>query len=127
MTLSKRLTEYEREYERIESEFSHLVFHDEIKGTLIEKYVKCGRAGCPCNQGKLHGPYYYIEIIQNGKQTFQYVKKKDLKELLPLYEENKQYKKTRAQLNKLDKQIKHLKYLAKSGIEKERIEEGDVI
>ena len=113
MTLSEQLTEFGNEYEKVKDRLSQLEFHKELEGSLIEKYIKCGKKDCPCNKGLLHGPYYYIKVNLNGKQVFQYIKKPELEKLLPLYKENREYKKTVAQLNKLEKQIRHINAVIK--------------
>jgi len=43
----------------------------------LEK-VKCGKKGCKCGRGELHGPYFYKYFRQNGKMKSQYVKKADV-------------------------------------------------
>lgn len=30
-----------------------------LPGSLHEQYVRCGKAGCRCGRGELHGPYLY--------------------------------------------------------------------
>lgn len=37
--------------------------------------VKCGKRGCKCADGKLHGPYWYAYWLENGKTKSQYVGK----------------------------------------------------
>lgn len=31
-----------------------------LRGSLIERYNRCGHAGCRCAQGRGHGPKYYL-------------------------------------------------------------------
>lgn len=38
--------------------------------------VRCGKKGCKCAEGKLHGPYWYAYWLENGKTKSQYVGKK---------------------------------------------------
>lgn len=37
-----------------------------LRGSLIERYKRCGSAGCKCQQGQGHGPKYYLSISQAG-------------------------------------------------------------
>jgi len=37
-------------------------------GTLIDKKVKCGKQGCKCQYGKLHGPYMYFVYSDNKRK-----------------------------------------------------------
>ncbi len=41
----------------------------------LEK-VKCGKKKCKCNQGKLHGPYWYAYHWNGKKLTSTYIGKK---------------------------------------------------
>jgi hypothetical protein len=38
-----------------------------LRGSLIERYKRCGKLGCRCAQGPGHGPKYYLSISQTGK------------------------------------------------------------
>lgn len=38
--------------------------------------VRCGKKGCKCNEGKLHGPYWYAYWSEGVKTRSQYVGKK---------------------------------------------------
>jgi hypothetical protein len=37
-----------------------------LRGSLIERYKRCGHPGCKCQQGQGHGPKYYLSISQAG-------------------------------------------------------------
>jgi hypothetical protein len=39
-----------------------------LRGSLIERYKRCGYAGCKCQQDRGHGPKYYLSISQVGKR-----------------------------------------------------------
>lgn len=39
-----------------------------LRGSLIERYKRCGYAGCKCQRGRGHGPKYYLSIGQKGKR-----------------------------------------------------------
>lgn len=38
--------------------------------------VRCGKKGCKCAEGKLHGPYWYAYWTEGGKTKSQYVGKR---------------------------------------------------
>jgi len=38
-----------------------------LRGSLIERYKRCGKAGCKCAEGRGHGPKYYLSVSQPGK------------------------------------------------------------
>ena len=37
-----------------------------LRGSLIERYKRCGHPGCKCQQGQGHGPKYYLSVSQAG-------------------------------------------------------------
>ena len=37
-----------------------------LRGSLIERYKRCGKPGCRCAQGRGHGPKYYLSVSQAG-------------------------------------------------------------
>jgi hypothetical protein len=37
--------------------------------------VRCGKEGCKCVEGKLHGPYWYAYWSEGGKTVSQYIGK----------------------------------------------------
>ena len=37
-----------------------------LRGSLIERYKRCGHPGCSCQQGQGHGPKYYLSVSQAG-------------------------------------------------------------
>jgi uncharacterized protein DUF6788 len=37
-----------------------------LRGSLIERYLRCGKPGCKCAQGEGHGPKYYLSVSFPG-------------------------------------------------------------
>jgi len=33
-----------------------------LRGSLIERFLRCGRPGCKCAHGPGHGPKYYLSV-----------------------------------------------------------------
>jgi hypothetical protein len=33
-----------------------------LAGSLVEQHRRCGKEGCRCTQGELHGPYAYLQV-----------------------------------------------------------------
>jgi hypothetical protein len=33
-----------------------------LPGTLVEQRRRCGKEGCRCGEGELHGPYTYLQV-----------------------------------------------------------------
>ncbi len=52
------------------------------KGSVHAQWVKCGKAGCKCARGELHGPYFYVFWRENGRLRKKYVRRSDLLQVL---------------------------------------------
>ena len=39
-----------------------------LRGSLIERYKRCGKPGCKCAHGPGHGPKYYLSVSHYGGQ-----------------------------------------------------------
>jgi hypothetical protein len=39
-----------------------------LRGSLIERYKRCGKPGCKCAQGPGHGPKHYLSVSFPGLQ-----------------------------------------------------------
>jgi hypothetical protein len=37
-----------------------------LRGSLIERYKRCGKPGCKCADGTGHGPKYYLSVSYPG-------------------------------------------------------------
>lgn len=37
-----------------------------LRGSLIERYKRCGKPGCKCADGPGHGPKYYLSVSRPG-------------------------------------------------------------
>jgi hypothetical protein len=45
-----------------------------LRGSLIECYKRCGKAGCKCAEGRGHGPKYYLSVsYPNSRPEMDYV------------------------------------------------------
>ena len=42
-----------------------------LRGTLLERYVRCGKAGCHCQAGPGHGPILYLSVTLGVGRTHQ--------------------------------------------------------
>jgi hypothetical protein len=43
-----------------------------LRGSLVERYKKCGKPGCHCVHGKGHGPATYLSVTLAPGQTRSY-------------------------------------------------------
>ena len=39
-----------------------------LRGSLIERYKRCGKPGCKCAEGPGHGPKYYLSVSFSGER-----------------------------------------------------------
>lgn len=44
-----------------------------LVGSLVEQTRRCGKAGCRCAEGELHGPYVYFAPRTAGRGRLRYV------------------------------------------------------
>lgn len=42
-----------------------------LRGTLRDRYVRCGKPGCHCRTGRGHGPVHYLSVSLGVGQTRQ--------------------------------------------------------
>ena len=45
-----------------------------LRGSLVDQHRRCGKEGCRCTQGQLHGPYTYLATSRSrGRSRLLYV------------------------------------------------------
>lgn len=49
-----------------------------LNGAVASQMVKCGKRGCKCERGELHGKYYYRVGWIDGKRFKEYIRLKDV-------------------------------------------------
>ena len=42
-----------------------------LRGTVGQRYVRCGKKGCHCQDGEGHGPVYYLSVSLGAGRTKQ--------------------------------------------------------
>ena len=52
-----------------------------LPGTVHEQWVRCGKRGCRCQKGKLHGPYYAHFYRAGGRLRKRYLKQADVEQV----------------------------------------------
>jgi hypothetical protein len=65
------------------------------KKAICRQYKKCGKAGCKCNQGVLHGPYFFYFYRVDGKLKKTYIRKADAAKLWEIQLKQRQIQKQR--------------------------------
>lgn len=51
-----------------------------IRGSIIERYKRCGKKNCKCANGKGHGPKFYISVSRKEKHPDMHYVPQELKE-----------------------------------------------
>jgi hypothetical protein len=49
-----------------------------LPGAVCRQWKRCGKAGCKCSCGALHGPYFYRFWREDGRLRKAYVKSADV-------------------------------------------------
>jgi hypothetical protein len=76
-----------------------------LKGSVVKKYKACGKEGCKCTKGELHGPFYYLTYKEEGKTKMIFLRQ-DIWDLsLKLNENYRTFRTKRAQISKINRQI----------------------
>jgi hypothetical protein len=70
-----------------------------LRGSLIERYKRCGKPGCKCMEGRGHGPKYYLSISQPGRRPEMDYIPAEFQEKVKTYLEN--YRKVKEILEEL--------------------------
>ena len=52
-----------------------------LPGSLHAEWVRCGKAGCRCASGALHGPYWRRQWREGGRTRRQYVRRADVAQM----------------------------------------------
>ena len=51
-----------------------------LRGSLVERYKRCGKPGCKCAKGRGHGAKYYLSVSFAGRRPEMiYVRQADVK------------------------------------------------
>ena len=76
-----------------------------LYGSVVEKYIMCGKKGCKCTRGELHGPFYYLTYKEEAKTKMIFLKKGVNKRAKLLNDNYKSFRKNRARVSMINKEI----------------------
>lgn len=63
------------------------IYPDMMPGQIEAQFKRCGRAGCRCARGELHGPYFYHRTWDGERHQRRYVRLAHIKEARAACEE----------------------------------------
>jgi len=75
-----------------------------LRGSIIERYKRCGKPGCKCADGPGHGPKYYLSISYPGQRPqMDYIPQEDYgktAELIANYHRAREFLETICEINR---------------------------
>jgi len=66
-----------------------------LPGAVCWQWVRCGKPGCKCERGELHGPYAYRFERVNGRLRKHYIPKADVAAFITACERHREERKVR--------------------------------
>src|SRR5512143_2580895 len=78
---------------------------EQLSGSLFVRFGVCGKAGCACQSGRKHGPYYVLSTRSGGKGGFAYLDERQMAEARALVKASREYRAGMRRLRKVGEQI----------------------
>ena len=98
-----------------------------IAGGLIKRWTKCGKPYCRCQRGELHGPYYYLSRLEQGKPRTLYLGQGG-RPAVRFLQRYQVFQRSVARLNAINREIVKLLWaLAADKIEVFKMRKGDQV
>ena len=64
-----------------------------LRGSLLERYLTCGKPGCKCSRGERHGPVWYLSVtLRVGKTVGMQVPEDKVEEVRRLLDNHRKLK-----------------------------------
>jgi len=76
-----------------------------LYGSVVKKYKACGKAGCKCTRGELHGPFYYLSFKKDKKTKMIFIRRHLWEKVIKLNANYRKWRKSRADISKINKKI----------------------
>jgi hypothetical protein len=78
---------------------------EQLAGSLFVRFGACGKAGCACQSGQKHGPYYVLSTRSGGRGGFAYLDEQQMAEARALVKASREYRAGMRRLRKVGEQI----------------------
>jgi hypothetical protein len=75
-----------------------------VSGGLVERWIVCGKAGCRCQTGERHGPYYYRSVLTANGPRLEYVGKRGQPDV-PLLKRYQGYQRRMARVSVIHREM----------------------
>lgn len=76
-----------------------------LYGSVVKKYKACGKGGCKCTRGELHGPFYYLSFSKDKKTKMIFIRRHLWDKAIKLNANYRKWRKSRADISKINKKI----------------------
>jgi hypothetical protein len=77
-----------------------------LRGSIVERYKKCGKPGCHCVEDRGHGPAYYLSVTFGpGKTRSYYVSAKQKKRILKYLENYQKLRELTEQIMSVNREL----------------------
>ena len=104
---TKRINFYKRKRSQLVRRLSGSV--DMLQGSLVKRYVKCGKENCHCAEGEGHGPVFYLSYKEKGLTRLIYIPSEEVEKVKRQLSTFKQYKEIGGKIAKLNREILKLR------------------
>jgi hypothetical protein len=78
---------------------------DMLQGSLIKKYVKCGKERCHCAEGQGHGPVYYLSFKEKGSTKLIYIPRAQAEIVRSQVGKFKRFKEIGGEIAKINREV----------------------
>lgn len=79
-----------------------LRIREQVPGSLLVRYARCGKPSCACREGAPHGPYYVLSTRSRGQGDFTYVDPEAARRLRVLLRDGRAYRRGLLRLRRLN-------------------------
>ncbi len=77
-----------------------------LRGSLVERYKKCGKPGCHCVESAGHGPAYYLSVtLGTGTTRSYYVSKKQKKRILRYLGNHRKLRELTEEITRINREL----------------------
>jgi uncharacterized protein DUF6788 len=84
---------------------SLLELRAQIQGSLLVRYMECGKAGCACHTGRKHGPYYVLSNRSRGRGSFAYLDRAEAARARTLVARYREFRKGLVRLQRVNVEL----------------------
>lgn len=77
----------------------------QLQGSLLVRYMECGKSGCACHTGRKHGPYFVLSNRSAGQGTFAYLDSTRATRVRPLVRRYREFRRGLQRLQKVNQEL----------------------